>query len=89
MTKIEHLNPYDGEPLSANQRLYKAKSGRMLIKPSIELVQELDMDELGFCLNCGAQDQFAEPDMTKGTCEICGEAKLYGAAELALMGLTF
>lgn len=89
MTTKDNLSPYDGQPLPANQMAYKAKSGKMLIKPSIELAQELDGDGLGFCLNCGAQDQFAEPDMTKGTCDCCGEAKVYGASELILMGLVF
>ena len=83
------ISPYDGEPLPPDQQAYKAKSGKMLIKPSIELVEMLDAEGAGFCLNCGAHDQSAEPDMRKGQCEVCGEPKLYGAAEIALMGLAF
>jgi len=83
------INPYDGEPLPANQRAYKTKSGRVLIKPSIELLKELDEEGAGFCLACGHHDQFAEPDMERGECECCGEAKVYGAGELALRGLCF
>ena len=83
------INPFDGELLPANQRAYKAKSGRVLIKPSIELLKELDEEGAGFCLACGNHDQFAEPDMERGECECCGEAKVYGAGELALRGLCF
>jgi hypothetical protein len=83
------INPFNGEPLPENQRAYRAKSGRVLIKPSIELLRELDDEGLGFCLACGNHDQFAEPDMERGKCECCGEAKVYGAGELALRGLCF
>lgn len=31
----------------------------------------------------------AEPDARKYVCESCGKPKVYGAAELAMMGLTF
>lgn len=83
------INPFDGEPLPDNMRAYRAKSGRVLVKQSIELLEELDDEGRGFCLACGDCYQFAEPDMERGECECCGEAKVYGASELALRGLCF
>jgi hypothetical protein len=42
-------------------------------------------DNLGFCLACGADAEGVEPDARNYTCEVCGEDKVYGAQELALM----
>lgn len=83
------FSPFDGEPLEASKRAYKAKSGDWQIKPMTELLADLDEADLGFCLNCGAQDQEVEPDAARYTCECCGAPKVFGAAELALRGLYF
>jgi hypothetical protein len=66
---------------------YKSKAGRMLFKPTQALVLEMDDDNQGFCLACGEVQDDCEPDAARYTCECCGENKVYGAAELALMGL--
>jgi len=42
------------------------------------------MDSLGFCLACGAKAEGVEPDARKCECEMCGQAKVYGAEELAI-----
>lgn len=84
-----YINPFDGEPLPANQRAYRAKSGKIRIKASIELLHELEDACEGFCINCGATGQSAEPDAVKYTCDECGEAAVYGAGELMLRGLAF
>jgi len=83
------ISPFDGEPLGEDKRAYKAKSGKLQIKPSLKLLQELDENSEGFCLNCGEAGQMAEPDAAQYKCEGCGEHKVYGAAELLLRGLTF
>lgn len=67
-------------------REYKAKSGKIQFMPSVEELMEMDADGDGFCLACG-NTQPAEPDAVKYECEACGEKKVYGAAELAFMGL--
>jgi len=43
---------------------------------------------LGFCLACGAS-RMAEPDARRYPCEECGEEMVYGAQELAIMGLIY
>ena len=65
---------------------YQARSGKTQFKPSIEELHEMDEDGDGFCLACG-NTQPAEPDAVRYVCEACGEAKVYGAAELILAGL--
>lgn len=67
---------------------YKAKSGAMQLKPSIEELYELDESGEGFCLACG-NTQSAEPDAVRHECEACGAKKVYGASELILIGLYY
>jgi len=72
-----------------NIKSYTTKSGAKQFKPSAALLQELDADNMGFCLACGDTAEGVEPDARRCTCECCGAPKVYGAAELALMGLCF
>ena len=72
-----------------NIKPYTTKSGVQQFKPSAALLQELDDDGMGFCLACDETAEGVEPDARRYTCECCGAPKVYGAAELALMGLYF
>lgn len=83
------INPYDGSALPDDMRAYRAKSGKIRIKPSIELAEQLDDDSEGFCVSCGSHGQLVEPDAVKYTCDECGEAAVYGASELIMRGLVF
>ena len=83
------INPFDGSELPDNMRAYRAKSGKLRIKPSIELLHDLEDESEGFCVNCGSHGQLAEPDAAKYTCDECGEATVYGGGELMLRGLYF
>lgn len=65
---------------------YKTRKGLQQLKPTVKEAIELDSLGEGFCLSC-ANTQPAEPDARKYTCDACGAAKVYGIAELALMGL--
>ena len=69
-------------------REYTARSGAKQYKPSFRQVLEMDTNGEGFCLACG-ETQAAEPDARKYICDCCGAAKVYGAAELVLMGLCY
>lgn len=44
--------------------------------------QQLDLDNPGFCVACGNEQEGCEPDARKYECEACGENKVYGAEEL-------
>lgn len=41
----------------------------------------------GFCLACGESRDCCEPDARKYPCEACGKKLVYGAQEIAMMGL--
>ena len=40
------------------------------------------LDDPGFCLSCGHEQDGCEPDMRDGECESCGEMRVWGAEEL-------
>jgi bacterioferritin-associated ferredoxin len=42
------------------------------------------LDDLGFCLSCGAEAHGVEPDARRYVCESCGARQVYGADELLL-----
>ena len=44
------------------------------------------MDNIGFCIACGAEHYGCEPDARKYECEECGAHQVYGAPELVIMG---
>ena len=50
-------------------------------------LEEADRDQAGFCVACGAYHEGIEPDARKYECEECGKHTVYGAGEIALMGL--
>jgi hypothetical protein len=72
-----------------NMITYKAKSGKMQYKPSLEELEEMDKNQQGFCLACGEIYDGVEPDARRYDCEACGNSKVYGAAELALLGICY
>lgn len=50
-------------------------------------IEQADSDYAGYCLACGAYRESCEPDARKYECVECGLHLVYGAAEIALMGL--
>ena len=44
----------------------------------------ITLDNPGFCLACGAEAEGCEPDAQQYVCESCGEAAVYGAAEILI-----
>ena len=70
-------------------RLAHTKSGKEVFRPeldSYEELRELSDDYYGFCTACGNYQEGCEPDAQGYECEECGEPKVYGLEELALMG---
>jgi predicted RNA-binding Zn-ribbon protein involved in translation (DUF1610 family) len=45
----------------------------------------IGMENIGFCLACGAEADGVEPDAREYECEDCGEDKVYGAEEILIM----
>lgn len=43
------------------------------------------LDNPGFCVACGNEQEGCEPDARKYQCEGCGEYKVYGSDELLMM----
>lgn len=46
--------------------------------------QMTTLDNPGFCLSCGQEQDGCEPDARKYTCEHCGKREVYGAEELLM-----
>jgi hypothetical protein len=44
-----------------------------------------DLDNPGFCIDCGTEMEGCEPDAREYKCEACGQRTVYGAEELVLM----
>jgi len=69
-------------------KAYQTKAGATQYKPSLEEIEAMDEAGDGFCLACG-NEQRAEPDARRYPCDACGARKVFGAQELALMGLFY
>ena len=52
-----------------------------------ETFRQGDNEYEGRCLACGAEAYSVEPDARQYECEECGEPKVYGLAELLIMGM--
>lgn len=42
------------------------------------------LDNPGFCIKCGNEQEGCEPDARKYKCEACGEKAVYGSDELLM-----
>jgi hypothetical protein len=49
-------------------------------------IREAMDEQAGFCTACGYMQDGCEPDAREYVCDDCGEPKVYGAEELALLG---
>jgi len=54
---------------------------------TIEQIEAADANYDGFCIKCGAEADGVEPDACNYPCEACGENQVFGASEIAIMGL--
>jgi hypothetical protein len=58
----------------------------LLRKFTAAQIREAMDEQAGFCTACGYMQDCCEPDAREYVCDDCGEAKVYGAEELALLG---
>jgi len=56
-------------------------------KFDIRDIQSASEDNIGFCVACGAERCYTEPDARGYECDDCEEPQVYGAEEIAMMGL--
>ncbi len=54
---------------------------------TLEQIMEADNEGIGFCVDCGAEREYCEPDARKYGCEECQKYTVYGAQEILIMGL--
>lgn len=66
---------------------YTTKSGAKQFMPVLSESEYRELDGTGFCLSCGNEVYYVEPDARRYTCESCGQPKVYGLEELLMMGL--
>ncbi len=48
------------------------------------IASQTSLDNPGFCMACGAEQDDVEPDARGYNCEQCGEDSVYGAEDLVL-----
>ena len=68
------------EAETAVVKVQARKKKRPDIDRVMEAVQEDEM--IGFCLDCGHEQDCVEPDARGYTCDYCGAKRVYGAEEL-------
>lgn len=54
---------------------------------TLEQFHEMDGEQSGACVICGAVRDCCEPDARNYSCYECGRAMVFGAQELLIMGL--
>ncbi len=57
-----------------------------MMKIKLEAIERGMRDGTGFCLECGEESENVEPDARNYPCYECGEASVYGAEEIVMMG---
>lgn len=77
----------NGAQVGCVMREYKTKAGVTQFAPSEAELMEMEENDEGFCLACGATQECVEPDAVRYECDCCGKPKVYGWAEIVLMGL--
>ena len=56
------------------------------VQVSASSILGMDLEDIGYCLACGAERYQTEPDARRYPCEDCGRSTVYGAQELLMDG---
>ena len=51
-----------------------------------EYLDGTSLEDVGYCLYCGAERANTEPDAENYTCDKCGDDTVFGAQQLLMMG---
>ena len=76
---------------SKHENIYR-EANLMVLHPDVTLDRILvaveatmfELDMIGFCIKCGAENDLCEPDAERLYCEACGYHEVYGAEQLLL-----
>ena len=66
------------------QAIHKSITEDVVVGAAMRRMNSLDNP--GFCLACGNEQDECEPDAARYECEACGERQVYGAEELVIRG---
>lgn len=64
-------------------RITDSKPFKVILENGSE-IYELEYENFGLCLSCGADHYTCEPDAERYHCEDCGENRVYGLAQLLM-----
>ena len=64
-------------------RISDVKPFKVILESETEY-SELEDENFGLCLNCGADHYSCEPDAERYLCDDCGEKRVYGLANLLM-----
>ena len=64
-------------------KLHKSITTKRILRAATR--QMFGLDNPGFCIKCGCENDGCEPDARRYRCESCGAMAVYGAEELLLM----
>ena len=70
------------------QRIRTAVRNGVLDEGAVQDAMQREMttlDNPGFCLECGNEQDGCEPDARNHWCEVCGKHAVFGAAEIMLV----
>lgn len=65
---------------------FKNSKGLTRYKFTLEEIEEASENQQGFCIACGEARDSCEPDARHYDCDNCGQYKVFGVDELAIMG---
>jgi hypothetical protein len=63
-------------------KMHKSITTKRIIK-AVER-ETFGLDNPGFCISCGNEQEGCEPDARNYRCEVCGDNNVFGAAELLM-----
>lgn len=64
---------------------FTARNGQVIEVPEAH-ISGCGLEDVGYCLECGAERYGTEPDARRYECDECGAKSVYGAEEILISG---
>jgi hypothetical protein len=64
---------------------FTARNGQIIEVPE-DHISGYGLDDVGYCVECGAERYPTEPDVRRYKCDACGANSVYGAEEILISG---